>query len=140
MRLKIIACKYTVFIQDCISARKFFFAFLISHFGDKLDTNQTDFFFGKFVPEFIKSVVNLICCRLFEVIVDVEHVIFVHDFIQEVVDIQLSTLINDRFHFIQQFAELNALGKRDIIQSHFTVDGLNNGHFHLRLVGDSAYP
>ncbi len=38
MRLKFIACKYTVFIQNCIPARLFFFAFLIGHFRDELDT------------------------------------------------------------------------------------------------------
>lgn len=108
MRLKIIACKYTVFIQDCISARNFF-AFLISHFGDKLDTNQTDFFFSKFVTEFVERIVNLICCRLLEIIIDVEHVVFVHNLIQEVINIQLSTRINDCLHFIEQFAELNTL-------------------------------
>ena len=49
MRLKIIACKYTVFIQDCISARKFFFAFLISHFRDELNTYQTNFLFREVI-------------------------------------------------------------------------------------------
>ena len=49
MRLKIIACKYTVFIQNCIPARLFFFAFLISHFRDELNTYQANFLFSEVI-------------------------------------------------------------------------------------------
>ena len=49
MRLKFIACKYTFFIPFRISARPFFRIFLICHFGNKLDTNQADFFFSKVI-------------------------------------------------------------------------------------------
>ena len=90
--------------------------------------------------EFVERIVNLICCRLLEIIIDVKHVVFVHNLIQEVINIQLSTRINDCLHFIEQFAELNTLGKRNIIQGYFTVDGLNDGYFHLRFIGHRTYP
>lgn len=48
MRLKIIACKYTVFIQNRIPAR-LFFRFLISHFRDELNTYQTNFLFREVI-------------------------------------------------------------------------------------------
>ncbi len=55
MRLKFIACKYTVFIPFCISARNIFFLFLnertelVRHFRDELDTYQTYFFIGEII-------------------------------------------------------------------------------------------
>lgn len=49
MRLKIIACKYTVFIQNCIPARLFFSLFLIGHFRDELNTYQANFLFSEVI-------------------------------------------------------------------------------------------
>ena len=49
MRLKFIACKYTLFIQNRIPARLFFSLFLISHFRDELNTYQTDFLFREVI-------------------------------------------------------------------------------------------
>ena len=49
MRLKIIACKYTVFIQNCIPARLFFFSILIGHFRDELNTYQANFLFSEVI-------------------------------------------------------------------------------------------
>ena len=115
MRLKIIACKYTVFIQNRIPARLFFRIFLISHFGDELNPYQPYFLLRKIVTQLVKSIVNLVCSRFFEVIIDIEHVVFIHNFLQEVIYIQFSPGINDCLHFIQQFAELDTFGKRDIV-------------------------
>ena len=73
MRLKFIACKYTVFIQNRIPARLFFSLFLISHFRDELDTYQTNFFFRKVIAQFIQRIINLISGRFLEIIIDIEH-------------------------------------------------------------------
>ena len=59
MRLKFIACKYTLFIQNRIPARLFFSLFLISHFRDELNTYQTDFLFREVIAQFIKRIISL---------------------------------------------------------------------------------
>ena len=61
--------------------------------------------------------------------------IFIHDFIQEIINIQFRSGINNRFHFIQQFIEVNTLGNGNIIQCHFPVNALNNGNFQFWLIG-----
>lgn len=48
MRLKIIACKYTVLFKTAY-LHAYFFAFLISHFRDELNTYQTNFLFREVI-------------------------------------------------------------------------------------------
>ena len=131
MRLKIYCVQIYGFYSKQHTCTPIFFAFLISHFRDELDSHQSDFLFGKFIAQFVKSIINLVCRRFLEVIIDIEHMIFIHNFFQEVVNIQFSSGVNDCFHFIQQFTKLDSFGKSDIVQRHFTVDSLNDSHLHL---------
>ena len=110
MRLKIIACKYTVFIQNRIPARLFFSLFLVCHFRDELNTYQTNFFFSEVIPQFIKCIINLVCRILLKIIVDVKQMIFIHDLFQEVINIQFGSGIDNCFYFIQQFSKFNTFG------------------------------
>ena len=96
MRLKFIACKYTVFIPFRIFTRNSFFHFfiaargLICHFGDELNTYQTYFFFCKIIPQLIQSIIDIIRSRFFEIVVYIQQMVFIHNIFQEVVDIQFS--------------------------------------------------
>ena len=63
------------------------FVFLISHFRNELDTNQTDFIFSIVITKFFHRIVYFIGCRLLEIVIDIKHMVFVHDFLQEIVDI-----------------------------------------------------
>ena len=80
MRLKFIACKYTVFIPFRILARNIFFSFLslnqsVCHFRNELDTYQTNFLFSKVIAQFIKRIINLISGRFLEIIIDIQQVV-----------------------------------------------------------------
>ena len=43
------------------------------------------------------------------------HVIFIHDFFQEIIDIQFGSRIDDSFYLVQKFTKLYSFGKSDII-------------------------
>lgn len=112
MRLKFIACKYTVFIPFRIFTRNIFsFLFaargLICHFGDELNTYQTYFFFCKIISQLIQSIIDIIRSRFFEIVVYIQQMVFIHNIFQEVVDIQFRTGVDNSFYLIQQLLKLN---------------------------------
>ena len=54
MRLKIYCVQIYSFYSKQHTCTPIFFAFLISHFRDELDSHQSDFLFGKFIAQFVK--------------------------------------------------------------------------------------
>ena len=112
------------------------FLSLIRHLRNKLNANQPYFFFREIITQFIKCVIYLVSSRFLEIIIDIQHVVFVHNLIQEVINIQLCTRINDCLDFVQSISKLNTFGKCDIIQCHLTVYSLNNSHFHLGFISN----
>ena len=77
------------------------FLSLIRHLRNKLNANQPYFFFREIITQFIKCVIYLVSSRFLEIIIDIQHVVFVHNLIQEVINIQLRTRINDCLDFVQ---------------------------------------
>lgn len=63
----------------------------VGHFGNKLHAHKPYLLLRIIVAQFVHRLVQVIRFRFFEVVVDVEHVILVHDLVQEVVDVQFST-------------------------------------------------
>ena len=88
---------------------------LVGHFGNELDTYQPNFFFGIITSQFTHGIIDVVGSRFLELIIDVEHVVFIHYVFQEIIDIQFGARINDSFYFIKQFIELDALRYRYII-------------------------
>ena len=65
--------------------------------------------------------------------------ILVHHIFQEIVDIQFRATIDDGFHLVEQFVEVNALSRCDVVKSHLTVDALDDLHLQHRFLGHRAH-
>ena len=64
--------------------------------------------------------------------------VFVHHLIQEIVDIQLCTTINNGLHLTEQILKLQSLSGCYIVKSYLTVNGLDNLYFQDRLLRNGA--
>ena len=63
----------------------------ICHFRNKLDADQPDFILRIVITQFIHRVIYFVCCRLLEVIINIVQMVFIHNFLQEVINIQLGS-------------------------------------------------
>ena len=61
------------------------------HFRNKLDADQPDFILRIVITQFIHRVIYFVCCRLLEVIINIVQMVFIHNFLQEVINIQLGS-------------------------------------------------
>ena len=60
-------------------------------------------------PNSSRASSNLISGRFLEIIIDIQQVVFIHNILQEIVDIQFRSGVDDSFYLIQQLFKLNAL-------------------------------
>ena len=61
----------------------------VRHFRNELDAYQPDFLFGIVRAQLVHGIVYLIRRRFLEIVINVLHVVLIHDFIQEIVNVQL---------------------------------------------------
>ena len=65
--------------------------------------------------------------------------ILVHHFVEEVVDIEFRTTIDNGLHLVEQFVEINTLGRGDVIEGDLTVYALDDLHLEHRLLSHRTY-
>ena len=54
--------------------------------------------------------------------------VFVHNLIQEIINVQLRPRINDSLYLVQQFIELDTLSDSNVVKSHLPLNSQNNRH------------
>jgi len=64
----------------------------------------------------------------------------IHNLVQEIVDIDFRSRINNRLYLVEQLSKFKALRLGQFIKCNFPVDGLNNGYFQFRLIGNRTHP
>ena len=60
--------------------------------------------------------------------------ILIHHLVEEIVDVQFRTTIDNGLHLVQQFIEIDTLCRGNIVEGHLTVDTLDNLHLQHRFL------
>ena len=97
------------------------FIFLIAHFGKELDPDQTDLLFGVFPAELVDRIFDTVAFALLEVFENIIDMLVVHDFVQEVVDIDFRTGVNDCFDLVEQFVEIEPFRFGKFVEGYFPI-------------------
>ena len=111
---------------------------LVGHFGEELDAHEADLVFCVVVAEFVVGLIETVGVALAEIVEDVGDTVFVHDVVEEIVDIDLRPAVNDGVYVIEKFRKIESFGLGKLIEGDFSVDSADNIHFKLRLLGNRA--
>ena len=112
---------------------------LIRLFREELYANQSYFVVLVVATEFVHSVVYAVRLALAEVLIDVVHLIFVHDIFEEVVDVHFCTAVYDGVNLVQQFFKLKVERGGDVVERHAAVKEADDLHLRHRVLRHGAH-
>ena len=99
---------------------------LVGEFREELDAYEPDVLFGVFVIKIVDGGFKVVSFALAEILIDVIDTVFVHDFFEEIIDIEACAAIDDGFDFVEQFVKLHSVHDCDVVECHLSVDALDN--------------
>jgi len=109
---------------------------IITNYPEELDAHEADLVFCVVVAEFVVGLIETVGVALAEIVEDVGDTVFVHDVVEEIIDIDLRSAVNDGVYVIEKFRKIESFGLGKLIEGDFSVDSADNIHFKLRLLGN----